>query len=138
MFKIKQAAVLTGFSEDTLRFYHKRGLAEPSCRTEAGYRLYSEEDIARLRFIKHAKEVGFSLEAISDLLDIRLHKDQKSCEDVKVMTAAKLKDVDQRIKELQRIRQALQRLHDRCCGGDEAATQCTILQTLEGYTGDPL
>jgi MerR family Zn(II)-responsive transcriptional regulator of zntA len=136
MFKIKQAAALTGFTEDTLRFYHKRGLAQPSYRNEAGYRLYSEEDIERLRFIKHAKEVGFSLDAIAELLDIRLHKDQKSCEDVKAMTAAKILEVDERIQELLRIRQALQGLHDRCCGGEEAATQCTILQTLEGRMGE--
>lgn len=135
MFKIKQAALLTGFSEDTLRFYHKRAIAEPSSRSDSGYRLYSEDDIARLRFIKHAKEVGFSLDAIRELLDIRLHKDQKSCEDVKTMTAAKINEVDERIAELNRIRQALQRLHDRCCGGEEAATQCTILQTLDGNCG---
>ncbi len=135
MFKIKQAALLSGFSIDTLRFYDKSGVACPSERSQSGYRLYTDDDILRLRFIKHAKQVGFSLDGVKELLSLRLHKDEKSCEDVKAVTQQKLTEIDHRIAELTRIRQALKQLHDNCCGGDESAEQCTILQALDSMTG---
>ncbi|NVJ51896.1 MAG: Zn(2+)-responsive transcriptional regulator [Gammaproteobacteria bacterium] len=135
MFRIKQAATLTGFSIDTLRFYDKQGLAVPSHRSPNGYRLYNEDDIARLRFIKRAKALGFSLESVRELLDIRLQKDQKSCDDVKALTAEKLIEIDQRMADLNQMRQAVKRLHDNCCGGSESAVQCTILQALDSVQG---
>ncbi|WP_144392782.1 Zn(2+)-responsive transcriptional regulator [Pleionea sediminis] len=135
MFKIKQAALLSGFSVDTLRFYDKNGLAEPSKRSQSGYRLYSDEDIMRLRFIKHAKQVGFSLDSVKELLDLRSHKDEKSCEDVKEVTRHKLEEVDQRIQELTRMRSALLKLYKQCDGGDASAEQCTILKALDDVVG---
>ncbi|WMS86279.1 Zn(2+)-responsive transcriptional regulator [Pleionea litopenaei] len=135
MFRIKQAATLSGFSVDTLRFYDKQELASPSMRSASGYRLYNEDDIDRLRFIRHAKDIGFNLDSVRELLAIRLHKDQSSCEDVKSLTAEKLSEIDDKIRELQQMRAAVKRLHDNCCGGAESAEQCTILQALDSVRG---
>lgn len=105
----------------------------PSARSEAGYRLYSAQDLQRIRFILSAKEVGFTLKEIEELLALEVTRDEKSCQDVKSLVDEKLATVTQRIHELQRIKKSLQSLSDSCCGGDEPATHCTILEALSDH-----
>ena len=72
-----------------------------------------------------------------ELLKIRLNKSASSCEHVKDVTARKLTEVTEKIAELEVFRQALKSLHDRCCGGSETASHCTILQALDAFDGEP-
>jgi MerR family Zn(II)-responsive transcriptional regulator of zntA len=136
MLKIGELAALAEVSTDTLRFYEKHGLMQPGSRSEAGYRLYSRDDVHRIRFILSAKNVGFTLNEIHELLALEVTKDEKSCSDVKYFVDEKLKTVAQRIRELQRIERSLQTLSDACCGGNEPATHCTILEALSEHEDD--
>jgi len=130
MLKIGALASLAGVSRDTLRFYEKHGLITPDTRTDSGYRLYSETDVYRISFILSAKEVGFTLNEIHQLLELEVTKDDKSCHDVKQFVDNKIQVVNQRLGEMEKIKQSLKTLSNACCGGDEPATQCTILSAL--------
>lgn len=131
MYLIGQLSALCQVSSDTLRFYEKHGLLIPSGRSESGYRLYSEEDKQRILFILKAKSIGLSLEEIRELLSIRLEASQHSCAEVKAITQTKLNAVDEKIAELQKIRRALKKINDACCGhADDSASHCSILTAL--------
>ena len=92
----------------------------------------------RVSFILSAKQVGFTLNEISELLALEVTKDEKSCEDVKCFVDAKIVTVQQRIREMRRIKQSLQSLSEACCGGAEPATHCTILEALNAHSEDGL
>ena len=130
MIRIGELAHRSQVSRDTLRFYEKHGLITPSARTDAGYRLYAESDIKRIGFIVSAKKVGFTLNEIQQLLQLEVTKDIKSCQDVKEFVDHKIQLVNQQLIETRRIKKSLETLSEACCGGDEPATQCTILDTL--------
>ena len=130
MLKIGELAQRTGISRDALRFYEKHGLITPTARTDSGYRLYSKSDVLRIRFILSAKEVGFTLNEIHQLLELEVTKDDKSCQDVKQFVDKKIQVVNQRLTEIKKIKQSLQTLSNAYCGGDEPATHCTILGAL--------
>jgi MerR family Zn(II)-responsive transcriptional regulator of zntA len=134
MLKIGELAALASVSRDTLRFYEKHGLITPEERSEAGYRLYSKTDVHRISFIICAKEVGFTLNEIHQLLELEVTKDEKSCYDIKQFVDAKITIVNQRLAEIKRIKKSLQTLSSACCGGDEPATHCTILEALGEQT----
>ena len=132
--RIGELAKLVQVSQDTLRFYEKHGLLAPSVRSQAGYRLYSQADLERVGFILSAKRVGFTLNEIHDLLGLEVTKDEKSCEDVKRFVDEKLDNLNERIVEMQHIKKTLKTLSDACCGGDEPATHCTILEALNAQS----
>lgn len=121
----------TGFQVETLRYYEKQGLLEPVSRTKSGYREYDKESLKQLRFIHQAKSVGFSLNEISELLTLRVERDQHSCGDVKTIAEQKLEQIENKINELKKMRDALHKITDACCGGMEPATSCTILNALD-------
>ncbi len=129
--RIGELSKNTGFKIETLRYYEKLSLLEPISRTESGYREYDNEALKQLHFIKQAKSVGFSLTEISELLTLRVERDQHSCGDVKSIAEQKIKEIDAKIKELKKMNKALHKITDACCGGVEAATSCTILNALE-------
>ncbi len=130
--RIGELSKNTGFKVETLRYYEKQGLLEPVSRTESGYREYDNESLKQLRFIKQAKYVGFSLNEISELLTLRVERDQHSCGDVKTIAEQKIEQIDNKINELDKMRKALHKITDACCGGAEPATSCTILNALDG------
>ena len=130
MLKIGELAKHAGVSRDALRFYEKHGLIAPNTRTESGYRLYSKSDVVRISFILSAKEVGFTLNEIHQLLELEVTKDVKSCQDVKQFVDNKIQVVNQRLNEMKKIKQSLKTLSNACCGGNEPATHCTILGAL--------
>jgi MerR family Zn(II)-responsive transcriptional regulator of zntA len=134
MLKIGELAALASVSRDTLRLYEKHGLITPGEHNNAGYRLYSETDVHRISFIMGAKEVGFTLNEIHQLLELEVTKDEKSCHDIKLFVDAKISIVNQRLAEIKRIKKTLQTLSSACCGGDEPATHCTILEALSEQT----
>lgn len=133
--KIGEFARKLGVSTDTLRYYEKHGLLTHSSRSQSGYRIYTDTDIKQMSFILRAKNVGFSLSEIKELLQIKIHKDQHSCHEVKEMTLQKRDLVAQRIEELTRFYDSLSLLAKKCCGGEEPAENCSILTTLEDIDG---
>jgi Hg(II)-responsive transcriptional regulator len=125
---IGKLAKKAGVSVDKVRFYERRGLiAEPS-RTQSNYRIYPEEDITRLTFIKKAKELGFSLNEINKLLKIQTDP-EASMADVKEWTETKIQEIRCRIKDLSRILAALEHLA-RSCDGHGPVSECPILGAL--------
>ena len=131
MYRIGELAALCDIKTDTLRFYEKHGLLAPSSRSDAGYRLYNNDDSARLRFILRAKAVGFTLNEIAELLSIELDKSNWACADVKGLVDDKLEQVEAKIAELMQFSNSLKSLSDACCGGPESAEHCSILEALE-------
>ncbi|MFK7862608.1 MAG: Zn(2+)-responsive transcriptional regulator [Pseudohongiellaceae bacterium] len=131
MLKISELAEKTGLSAHTLRYYEKHGLINATDRSDAGYRYYNEADVRRAEFVKTARNIGFSLGDISQLLSIRVDKTSHSCQDVATITQHKLDEVNGKIAELQSMQGTLQILLDSCCGGPENATHCSIMEALE-------
>lgn len=130
-YRIGQLAALTGCQIETLRYYEREGLIPPPARGNNGYRCYGEEAVARVRFILRAKELGFSLGEIGELLAIRVDTSRSTCGDVKQIAEHKLATIEHKITELQRMKAALQRVSRACSGGSFPAEHCTILQALE-------
>jgi MerR family Zn(II)-responsive transcriptional regulator of zntA len=128
--QIGEFASQTGIPIDTLRYYEKLKLIK-SERSASGYRLYSEESFNTARFILSAKQLGFSLDLIKQLLSIQVNKQDASCEDVKQFVHVQIQEVDQKLQELANIKRAMERLYNNCCGGKEDASYCSILQALE-------
>lgn len=126
---IGQIAHLVGVGVETVRFYERQGLLEKPPRKESGYRQYPLEAVLRLRFIRKAKEVGFSLREIKELLSLRLDN-TATCEDVRGRAEAKILDIEQKIQALQRMKQALTDL-TAACSTNAPVSECPILQTLE-------
>lgn len=129
--KIGELANLAGVTVDTIRFYEDKGLVTAEQRSESGYRLFSEHELKKLLFIQRAKKVGFTLNEISELLELRLHSDAHTCAEVKQVTKEKIAQISDKISELERIRQSLLKMHTACDGGSDSAQNCTILQTLD-------
>ncbi|MBE8168219.1 MAG: Zn(2+)-responsive transcriptional regulator [Shewanella sp.] len=131
MYRIGELSSLFGLKTDTLRYYEKHGLLSPSERTESGYRMYTEQDAIQLKFILRAKNVGFTLNEIEELLSIELDKASWACADVKSKVDEKLIKIKAKINELKTFQQGLQELSDSCCGGADSAEYCSILEALD-------
>jgi Zn(II)-responsive transcriptional regulator len=123
---IGQLAKHAGVAIDTVRYYERNHLLAPAGRLASGYRRYGEAELKRLRFIRRAKALGFTLEDIRSLLSL---SDQRNVAKVKRAAEAKLADVEQRIDELQRIRNGLRTLV-KACPGHGRAESCPILNAL--------
>jgi len=123
---IGQLAKRGGVGIDTVRYYERNGLLSPRTRLASGYRRYSELELARLRFIRRAQALGFTLKAIKELLALSAQRDVGR---VKRSAQAKLKDVKSRIAALERVRDGLATLIEACPGHGRAA-DCPILRAL--------
>jgi DNA-binding transcriptional MerR regulator len=123
---IGQLAKRGGVGIDTVRYYERNGLLTPHTRLASGYRRYSELELARLRFIRRAQALGFTLKEIKELLALSAQRDVGR---VKRSAQAKLRDVKSRIAALERMRDGLATLIDACPGHGRAA-DCPILRTL--------
>lgn len=116
----------TAVNVETIRYYERIGLLAAASRTDAGYRTFSEQDAARLRFIKRGRELGFSLEEIRTLVEFA-DQPAQSCSDVDRLVQIHLVEVRQRIADLQRLEAELQRL----AGCRESSVRdCRIIETL--------
>jgi MerR family Zn(II)-responsive transcriptional regulator of zntA len=129
--RIGQLSARTGINNETLRFYETRGLMSEPRRSDAGYRLYTNEDVRKAKFIVRARKMGFGLKEISELLSLRVERESSTCGEVKELAESKLVDIEEKIDELQRMKSALQQITEACCGGDESAVHCTILNALD-------
>lgn len=121
-------AKAAGVRVDTIRYYERRRLIPPAPRRHSGYREYTDDDLARVRFIRRAKELGFSLVEIGELLNLRVDR-RKTCADVKREAERKMAEIDQRLVELARMRDALKRLAS-ACRGDGPTSECPILENF--------
>ena len=115
---------------ETLRYYERKGLIPKPPRSDGGFRLYDESYVDRLRFIQRAKDLGFTLAEIKDLLDLRVGE-EATCRDVKAQAEEKLDEVETKIQDLKRIREALSTLADACAGGQGPTSDCPILDAME-------
>lgn len=131
-FNIGQLAKRAGVAIDTVRYYERNQLLAPAGRLESGYRRYGEVELRRLRFIRRAKALGFSLADIRALLAL---SEGNNVAEIRHAAQARLAEVDQRIAELERIRTGLHRLVTACPGHGRAEA-CPILNALnEGDSG---
>src|SRR5262249_17500652 len=112
---IGQAARNAGVGIETLRFYERQGLLQEPPRRDSGYRQYPEEVVGGLRFIRRAKELGFSLKEIKELLALRVDPDT-TCAKVRKRAEEKIIDVEAKIEVLQKIKKALTKLTKTCSG----------------------
>lgn len=122
-----------GVGVETVRFYEREGLLAEPPRGASGYRHYAPETVTRLRFIRHAKELGFSLDEIRELLSLRASS-EASCEDVRRQIDAKIAAVQEKRRALARLQRALQELAETC-GSDAPTSECPILEALERVPG---
>jgi MerR family copper efflux transcriptional regulator len=124
---IGRLARLGGVNLETVRYYEREGLIPKPPRTRAGYRLFPQDAARRLRFIKRAQELGFSLTEIRELLSLRPSSDRPK---VRARAQAKIADIDQKIQSLQAMKKVLGTLVDRCehCG---PMGECPILESLD-------
>jgi Hg(II)-responsive transcriptional regulator len=129
IFSIGEVARRAGVGVETVRFYEREGLLEEPPRRASGYRQYSEQVVKRLHFIKRAKLLGFSLKEISELLLLRVDA-QTSCEEVRQRTEAKIAEVERKLVELHRMRQALLQVHSLCTGQGPTG-RCPMLEALD-------
>ncbi len=118
-----------GVKVQTIRYYERRGLLPRPQRTPSGYRVYSDEAVRRLRFIRQAKTLGFSLSEIEELLSLRM-RPGTTCGDIRQRARQKMTTVDQKIEELNRIKDALDKLAV-ACRGKGPMSECPILEALE-------
>ena len=118
-----------GVKVQTIRYYERRGLLPKPARTAAGYRTYSDDAVRRLRFIRQAQALGFSLSEIEELLSLRV-RSGTTCGDIRKRARQKITMVNDKIEELQRIKDALSRLAKACTGQGPTA-ECPILEALE-------
>ena len=126
---IGQVAKQAGVSVETLRFYEKQGLLLTPLRSAAGYRRYDTSVVRRVRFIQRAKELGFALREVAELLNLRQTR-KTSCAQVRDVALTKMADIDQKLMDLQRMRKALESLAARC-DREGALGECPILDALE-------
>ena len=130
MHTIGKVAALSGVSPDTLRYYEKEHLITPASKTDAGYRLYNDEAVRRIRFIKTAQHCGFTLSDIHELLTLK-QADSACCEDVRSVAIEKKLRIAHKLQALQAMSRALDELIERCAGGEATTDECPILAALE-------
>jgi len=126
---IGQVAKQAGVGVETIRFYERRGLIAEPKRRASGYRQYALDAVRRIRFIRRAKELGFTLEEISDLLSLRVDPNSTSS-DVRKRAREKITDIEDKIAQLEHMRAALKRVASKCKGRGPTS-ECPILEELE-------
>jgi len=124
---IGQAAAASGVSAKMIRYYESIALMAPSGRTEAGYRVFSESDLAALRFIRRARGLGFSLEQVGELMSL-WRNEARASRDVQRIAAGHVEALNERIAEMSEMRDALASLVSNCVANDRP--DCAILRDL--------
>lgn len=132
MLTIGKVAALSDTTTDTLRFYERERLLRPS-KAPNGYRQYREDAVQRVQFIKHAQQCGFTLAEIREMLDLRTGR-KACCNDIRSLTIEKKLQVEHKIKALQAMSNALDRLIEACKTSDRPLDECPILRALDAAT----
>jgi MerR family mercuric resistance operon transcriptional regulator/MerR family gold-responsive transcriptional activator of gol and ges genes len=130
---IGRLAKAAGVNVQTIRYYERRRLLSPTARTQSGFRVYGDEEVRRLRFIKNAQTLGFTLHEIADLLSLRVSSTAR-CGDVQRRAQAKLVQVETKAHSLEALARALKDLV-RVCRAGQPTDRCPILKSLEEERG---
>lgn len=130
MLTIGKVAERAQVTADSIRFYEREGLIRPAKKSESGYRLYTDEAIRRIGFIKHAQQCGFSLAEIRELLELR-STDSACCDDVYRVAVEKKLQLSKKIKALNAMSLALSGLIEICSHDKKSLDVCPILGALE-------
>jgi len=130
MLAIGTLAKRTGTKVQTIRYYEQIGLLPEPGRTEGGQRRYGDADLDRLAFIRHARQLGFTLEAIRELLDLS-DNPSRSCAEVDVIAHRQLKEVEARIARLEALRMELRRMLREC--SRDTVSDCRVLEVLRDH-----
>ncbi|MDA8377670.1 MAG: MerR family transcriptional regulator [Planctomycetia bacterium] len=130
MWTVGQVAKHAGVNIETLRYYEQRKLLPKPLRKESGYRLYDEQSLTRLRFIKRSQKLGFTLREIRDLLDLSMAS-VSPCRDVRDTALAKIADIELKIKVLTAMRNRLRAVVRQCPAELKTRGPCPILADLE-------
>jgi MerR family copper efflux transcriptional regulator len=127
--KIGEVADQAGVNLQTIRYYEREGLLPEPPRLASGYRMFPRDAVRRVRFIKRAQELGFTLAEIKELLALRIDHHRGSA-DVRTLAQGKIADIDQKIRTLQAMKKILKTLAERCpgCG---PTSECPILESLD-------
>ena len=125
---IGQVSKASGVSAKTIRYYEDIGLIPPAARSGAGYRLYSDKDLHRLAFVRRARDLGFSVKEIGELLSLWSDRSRHSA-DVKRVAQGHIEHLQEKIRELRGMVDTLETLVE-CCAGDQRP-DCPILEELE-------
>jgi Hg(II)-responsive transcriptional regulator len=129
---IGEVAARAGVNVQTLRYYERRGLLDEPERSRSGYRRYPLETVRLIKFIKRAQELGFTLTEVEDLLRLRQVR-RRDRQRIRALAEGKVRDVDEKIRQLKSIRDALGKLVDSCvCAQPEL--ECPILEALDDKT----
>lgn len=134
---IGKVAKASGLGVETVRFYERQGLIAEPARSASGYRQYRPEVVRRLKFIARAKKLGFTLQEIGELLDLRVTPNAR-CVDVMTRAKAKLAEVEERITQLSSMKRALEALLSECRGDEGPPSNCLIINALEGGDDEPI
>ncbi len=126
---IGELAKQCGVNIETIRYYERRGLLPLPPRSASGYRVFPADAVRRLRFIKQAQGLGFSLKDIEELLALRIARGSTHAV-VQKRAAAKIACIDEKMRMLRRMKKALMRLTDTCFSGRRSASDCPILESL--------
>lgn len=119
-----------GVNLESIRFYERERLLPKPPRTRSGYRVFSEESVRRVRFIKRTQELGFTLKEIKELLALRVDP-ATTCADIRERAEAKITDIDGKIRVLQAMKKVLKQMADTCPSRGPTSA-CSILESLNG------
>jgi len=127
---IGKVAERAGVNTETLRYYERQGIVPKPSRSQANYRVYSEDTVRRVRFVKRAQELGFSLAEIAELLSLRARRGT-SCNAVRERASVKIESIDEKIAALEAMRGALTKLVGECASSEGPLSECPILEALD-------
>jgi MerR family mercuric resistance operon transcriptional regulator len=126
---IGRLAVAAGVGVETVRFYERKGMVKKP-RSAGGYREYTPGDAIRIRFIRRAQDLGFTLREIKGLLDFYVSRDA-NCADIRDIAEAKVAEINAKIEDLNRMKKSLMRIVTACGSGKKAVSQCKLLECFE-------
>ncbi len=129
-YKVGEIAKIVGVNVETLRYYERIKIMPKPKRLPSGYRYYNDDDLRRLLFIKRAKELGFTLKEIDELLNLRIES-KSTCGDVKHLAERRLTDIEEKIRDLKNIKKVLLRLIRQCVHEEVSSDECPILEVIE-------
>lgn len=131
MYAIGELSRRTGVKVPTIRYYEQMGLMPPGERTEGNQRRYSTDDLDRLTFIRHARDLGFEITMIRDLIALSQHP-HAPCQDADRIAATHLKDVRDKIERLKKLEEELARIVSHCDGG-HTVEECYVIRSLSDH-----
>ncbi len=123
---IGQLASVAGVNVETIRYYQRTGLIQEPDKPLSGYRVYPASDIQRIKFIKRAQQLGFTLAEIQELLDMG----EGHCQEVQALARQKLDKIESHLKDLKAMRKVLKQLVQQCEAEGDAQTHCAIIESL--------